>query len=102
MNKIPLSVVALAAVSVSATAAVDVNAAKEALKAQFDAATIEISRVINEIDNYKHGAVKQKYQALISEQQALLNAAYDQAIKDVEAEKEGVSLNQYALYKLAK
>lgn len=92
MNKIPLSVVALAAVSVSASAAVDVEAAKKALGAQFDAATTEISRVINEIDNY-HGAVKEEYQARISEQQALLNAAYNQAIKDVEAEKEGVVLD---------
>lgn len=92
MNKIPLSVVALAAVSVSASAAVDVEAAKKALEAQFDAATTEISRVINEIDTY-HGAVKEEYQALISKQQADLNAAYNQAIKDVEAEKEGVVLD---------
>ena len=94
MNKIPLSVVALAAVSVSATAAeaVSKDEMKQALKAQRDAATTEISRVINEIDTY-HGAVKEKYQALASEQQALLNAAYDKAIADVEAGTEGVVLD---------
>lgn len=94
MNKIPLSVVALAAVSVSATAAeaVSKDEMKQALQAQRDAATTEISRVINEIDNY-HGAVKEKYHALISEQQALLNAAYEKAIADVEAGTEGVVLD---------
>ncbi|MDY5656873.1 MAG: hypothetical protein SPF39_07010, partial [Prevotella sp.] len=94
MNKIPLSVVALAAVSVSATAAeaVSKEEMKQALQAQRDAATTEISRVINEIDNY-HGAVKEKYHALISEQQALLNAAYEKAIADVEAGTEGVVLD---------
>lgn len=92
MNKIPLSVVALAAVSVSASAAVDVEAAKKALGAQFDAATTEISRVINEIDTY-HGAVTQKYQALISEQQKLLNDAYKNACDEVDAGTEGVVLN---------
>ena len=94
MNKIPLSVVALAAVSVSATAAeaVSKDEMKQALQAQRDAATTEISRVINEIDNY-HGAVKEKYHALISEQQALLNAAYEEAIKKVDAGEEGVVLD---------
>lgn len=94
MNKIPLSVVALAAVSVSATAAeaVSKDEMKQALKAQRDAATTEISRVINEIDTY-HGAVKEEYQALISEQQKLLNDAYKKACDEVDAGTEGVVLN---------
>ena len=94
MNKIPLSVVALAAVSVSATAAeaVSKDEMKQALKAQRDAATLEFARVINEINTY-HRAVKEKYLALASEQQALLNAAYDKAIADVEAGTEGVVLD---------
>lgn len=103
MNKIPLSVVALAAVSVSATAAeaVSKDEMKQALQAQRDAATTEISRVINEIDNY-HGAVKEEYKALISEQQALLNAAYEKALADVEAGKEGVVLDTDTYVKAVK
>lgn len=96
MNKIPLSVVALAAVSVTASAADATQAAKDALAAQKAEATTEISKVVVQIDTY-HAAVSAKYHALVSGVQDQLNADYENCVKDIEAGKDNVVLD-VALY----